>query len=31
VPLTVVVAVLLIGMGALLLLADLFNPVNFLQ
>ncbi|MFF7292215.1 M50 family metallopeptidase [Microbacterium sp. NPDC008134] len=31
VPLTVVVAVLLIGMGALLLLADLFNPVNILQ
>ncbi|MFS0912385.1 RIP metalloprotease [Microbacterium sp. 179-I 3D2 NHS] len=31
VPLTVVVAVLLIGMGALLLIADLFNPVNILQ
>lgn len=31
VPLTVVVAVLLIGMGALLLVADLFNPVNILQ
>lgn len=30
VPLTVVVAVLLIGMGALLLVADLFNPVNLL-
>ncbi|WEK59528.1 MAG: site-2 protease family protein [Candidatus Microbacterium colombiense] len=30
VPLTVVVAVLLIGMGALLLVADLFNPVNIL-
>lgn len=28
VPLTVVVAVLLIGMGALLLVADLFNPVQ---
>nr|WP_201469493.1 site-2 protease family protein [Microbacterium hydrocarbonoxydans] len=28
VPLTVVVATLLIAMGALLLLADLFNPVN---
>lgn len=31
VPLTVVVAVLLIGMGALLLLADVVNPVNLLQ
>ncbi|MFJ2368486.1 M50 family metallopeptidase [Microbacterium sp. NPDC087665] len=31
VPLTVVVAVLLIGMGALLLLADVFNPVSILQ
>lgn len=31
VPLTVVVAVLLIGMGALLLIADLFNPVDILQ
>jgi membrane-associated protease RseP (regulator of RpoE activity) len=31
VPLTVVVAVLLIGMGALLLVADLFNPVDILQ
>jgi membrane-associated protease RseP (regulator of RpoE activity) len=30
VPLTVVVAVLLIGMGALLLVADLFNPVDIL-
>lgn len=30
VPLTVVVAVLLIAMGALLLVADLFNPVNLL-
>ncbi|MFJ6531700.1 M50 family metallopeptidase [Microbacterium sp. NPDC091662] len=30
VPLTVVVAVLLIGMGALLLVADLFNPVTLL-
>ena len=30
VPLTVVVAVVLIGMGALLLLADLFNPVKLL-
>lgn len=30
VPLTVVVAVLLIVMGALLLIADLFNPVNLL-
>jgi len=30
VPLTVVVAVLLIAMGALLLIADLFNPVNLL-
>lgn len=30
VPLTVVVAVLLIGMGALLLIADLVNPVNLL-
>ncbi|MEV8251007.1 M50 family metallopeptidase [Microbacterium sp. NPDC076768] len=30
VPLTVVVAVLLIGMGALLLVADLFNPINIL-
>lgn len=30
VPLTVVVAVLLIAMGALLLLADLFNPVKLL-
>lgn len=30
VPLTVVVAVLMIGMGALLLVADLFNPVNLL-
>ena len=30
VPLTVVVAVLLIGMGALLLIADLFNPVSLL-
>ena len=30
VPLTVVVAVLLIGMGALLLVADLFNPVKLL-
>lgn len=30
VPLTVVVAVLLIGMGGLLLIADLFNPVNIL-
>ncbi len=28
VPLTVIVAVLLIGMGALLLVADLFNPVK---
>lgn len=28
VPLTIVVAVLLIGMGALLLVADLFNPVK---
>lgn len=28
VPLTIVVAVLLIGMGALLLIADLVNPVN---
>lgn len=31
VPLTVVVAVLLIGMGALLLLADVINPVSILQ
>lgn len=31
VPLTVVVAVLLIGMGALLLVADLFNPISILQ
>lgn len=31
VPLTVVVAVLMIGMGALLLLADVFNPVSLLQ
>ncbi|MBO0980619.1 site-2 protease family protein [Microbacterium sp. SD291] len=31
VPLTVVVAVLLIAMGALLLVADLFNPVDILQ
>jgi membrane-associated protease RseP (regulator of RpoE activity) len=31
VPLTVVVAVVLIAMGALLLVADLFNPVNILQ
>ncbi|MFS0852380.1 M50 family metallopeptidase [Microbacterium sp. 179-I 3D4 NHS] len=31
VPLTVVVATLLIAMGALLLLADLVNPVNILQ
>ncbi len=31
VPLTVVVAVLLIGMGALLLVADVFNPVDLLQ
>lgn len=31
VPLTVVVAVLLIGMGALLLLADLINPVSIMQ
>lgn len=30
VPLTVVVAVVLIGMGALLLVADLFNPVKLL-
>ena len=30
VPLTVVVAVLLIGMGALLLLADIFEPMNIL-
>ncbi|PRB19142.1 RIP metalloprotease [Microbacterium sp. MYb62] len=30
VPLTVVVAVLLIAMGALLLVADLFNPVSIL-
>ncbi|MDF2507605.1 MAG: metalloprotease [Microbacterium sp.] len=30
VPLTVVVAVLLIAMGALLLIADLFNPVSLL-
>ena len=30
VPLTVVVAVVLIGVGALLLLADLFNPVKLL-
>ncbi|MFK4760632.1 M50 family metallopeptidase [Microbacterium sp. ZW T5_45] len=30
VPLTVVVAVLLIAMGALLLVADLFNPVDLL-
>ncbi|KJL46725.1 Zinc metalloprotease Rip1 [Microbacterium hydrocarbonoxydans] len=30
VPLTVVVATLLIAMGALLLVADLFNPVNIL-
>ncbi|GAA1127117.1 site-2 protease family protein [Microbacterium natoriense] len=30
VPLTVVVATLLIAMGALLLVADLFNPVNLL-
>lgn len=30
VPLTVVVAALLIAMGALLLIADLFNPVNLL-
>lgn len=30
VPLTVVVAVLLIAMGALLLIADLFNPVRLL-
>ncbi|MFT4157685.1 MAG: site-2 protease family protein [Microbacterium sp.] len=30
VPLTVVVAVVLIAMGALLLIADLFNPVNIL-
>ncbi|KJL18400.1 Zinc metalloprotease Rip1 [Microbacterium oxydans] len=30
VPLTVVVAVALIAMGALLLVADLFNPVNLL-
>ncbi|MFB8190219.1 RIP metalloprotease [Microbacterium sp. NPDC055988] len=30
VPLTVVVAVLLIAMGALLLIADLFNPVDLL-
>jgi len=30
VPLTIVVAVLLIGMGALLLAADLFNPVKLL-
>jgi len=28
VPLTVVVAVLLIGMGGLLLVADLVNPVD---
>lgn len=31
VPLTVVVAVLLIAMGGLLLVADLFNPVDILQ
>lgn len=31
VPLTVVVAVLLIAMGALLLVADLFNPVDIVQ
>jgi len=31
VPLTVVVATLLIGMGALLLVADVFNPVSILQ
>lgn len=30
VPLTVVVAVILIGMGALLLIADLFDPVSLL-
>ncbi|UNK69596.1 site-2 protease family protein [Microbacterium sp. H1-D42] len=30
VPLTVIVAVLLIGMGALLLLADIFKPMNIL-
>lgn len=30
VPLTVVVAVILIGMGALLLIADVFNPVRLL-
>ncbi|MGM1015957.1 MAG: M50 family metallopeptidase [Actinomycetota bacterium] len=31
VPLTVVVAVVLIGMGALLILADLINPLDLLQ
>ena len=31
VPLTVIVATLLIGMGALLLVADIFNPVDILQ
>ncbi|GAT72796.1 predicted membrane-associated Zn-dependent protease 1 [Microbacterium sp. HM58-2] len=31
VPLTIVVAVLLIAMGGLLLVADLFNPVDILQ
>lgn len=31
VPLTVVVAVLLIAMGALLLIADVFNPIDLLQ
>ncbi|KDA04840.1 zinc metalloprotease [Microbacterium sp. CH12i] len=31
VPLTVIVAVLLIGMGALLMIADVVNPVNLFQ
>lgn len=31
VPLTVIVAVLLIGMGALLMIADLVNPIIFFQ
>jgi hypothetical protein len=30
VPVTFVVVVLLIGMGALLIIADLFNPVQLL-
>jgi preprotein translocase subunit SecE len=31
VPLTVVVAVVLIAMGALLMIADVVNPVNLFQ